>query len=52
MKCCKCDKEVDIKKNEVPPVWFGMYLASEIKQVICLDCLKGPKGKEWSADAK
>ena len=52
MKCCKCDKEIDIKVNEVPPTWYGMFLASEVKKVICSECIKSPKGKDWGEDTK
>lgn len=45
MKCCKCNKEVDINENEIPPKWFGMYVACELKKVVCAECIK--KDRDW-----
>jgi len=47
-KCCVCKKEIDVGKNEVPPVWFGMYKCGDLIKVICLDCIHKPEGeKAW-----
>lgn len=41
MNCCKCNKEIDISKNEIPePKWFGSYESDKIKKVICLTCIR------------
>lgn len=49
MKCCKCGKEIDIEVSVIPPRWFGKYTGSELKEVICSDCLKNiPEGKSWT----
>lgn len=45
MKCCKCNKEVDIKENEIPSKWYGMYTTGELKKVICSECIK--KNRDW-----
>jgi len=51
MKCCKCDKEIDTKKCEIPPDWFGMYRGCELLKVICAECIKKPENKEdWWKD--
>ena len=48
MKCCKCGKEVDVKSNEVPPKWYGTYLAGDLKKMICSECIKKPENKNWA----
>ena len=48
MKCCCCDKEVEEKLNEIPPKWYGKYLAGKLTEVICSECLKKPENKsKW-----
>jgi hypothetical protein len=39
MKCCICDKEIDIRNNKVPAQWFGKYISSKLVKVICLNCI-------------
>jgi len=49
MKCCKCQKEVDVKTHKVPPEWFGAYCGCELLKVICAECIKKPENKSnWS----
>lgn len=48
MKCCVCDKEVDEKKHEIPPKWYGKYISCKLLEVICGECIKKPEGrKRW-----
>lgn len=49
MKCYKCGKEIDTRKNIIPPTWFGMYNMGKLIKVICLDCIRKPENKEdWT----
>jgi hypothetical protein len=43
MKCCKCDKSIDIEKHQIPPQWFGQYECSKLIKVICSECIKKAK---------
>ena len=40
MKCCKCEKEIDISKHDIPPKWFGIYELGKLLRVICHECLR------------
>lgn len=40
MKCCKCGKDVDVTRHEMPPEWFAQYKGTEMLKVICRPCLK------------
>ena len=51
MNCCKCGKELDVDKNDVPPKWFGLYNGWILKKVICSECIKKPENKgDWWRD--
>ena len=52
MKCSVCSKEIDVKINDVPASWFGIWHASELKKVICRECIRKPEGKTWGEDLK
>ncbi|MEI6563071.1 MAG: hypothetical protein WCO42_02050 [bacterium] len=39
MKCLKCNDEVDIKKNEIPPRWYGHYENAKLAKLMCVECL-------------
>ena len=41
--CRICKKEIDISKNQVPPIWFGKYNNEKLISVICIECLKKEK---------
>jgi hypothetical protein len=47
MKCCRCNQELDVSKNEIPPKWFGIFTICDLKKVICAECIKKPENKEW-----
>ena len=47
MKCCKCQKELDVNENEIPPKWFGMYTITGLQKVICGECIKKPENDDW-----
>jgi len=49
MKCCKCNKELDVKVSEIPPKWFGMYTMGELFKAICAECIKKPENKSWGS---
>lgn len=48
MKCCKCTKEINIDKNDIPPQWFGMYAGGKIIKAICIECYKLIKDTKWT----
>ena len=48
MKCCKCNKEIDVRANEIPAKWFGVYTMNALKKIICFDCIRKPENKEWA----
>jgi len=52
MKCCKCEKEVDTTKHVIPAEWYGLYRNSNLKEVICSECLLKPGGREWWSNRK
>ena len=48
MKCCSCNKEIDISKNVLvngEASWYGKYQMDIYLKVICHDCIKDPKKK-------
>ena len=47
MKCCKCQAELDVKVNEIPPKWFGAYSMGALLKAICVDCIRKPENKDW-----
>lgn len=48
MKCCECDKKLDVSKNEIPATWFGKYTVSGLVEVICKTCIQDiEKQKRW-----
>ena len=49
MKCCKCEKELDVSKDVVPPEWYGAYRYGELRKVICADCIR-KVGAGWHKD--
>ena len=46
MKCCHCEKEIDVGKSPVPPKWFGKYSNADLRKVICAECIKTKDGME------
>ena len=47
MKCCKCQKEVNVKDHSIPARWFGLYEGWTLLRLICSECIKDPKNKNW-----
>jgi hypothetical protein len=45
MKCCACDKELDVDRNVIPPEWYGCYAGQKLDKVICAACIKTPEGR-------
>ena len=48
MKCCKCAKDININKNDIPPTWFVIHEGSKIIKVICIECYKLIKDTNWT----
>lgn len=47
-RCCACKSEVDVEKHDIPPKWYGTYVGSELKKVMCAECMSKPERKaEW-----
>ncbi|MEI6514632.1 MAG: hypothetical protein WCO77_01530 [bacterium] len=44
MKCLSCNNEVDVKKNEIPPRWYGHYENAKLAKIMCVECLVAHKG--------
>lgn len=55
MKCCKCGKEIDVTRHDLPPEWFAQYRGCEMIKVICRPCLKlveiSGHEENWAEDA-
>ena len=48
MKCCGCEKHIDIKRDEVVDdhaSWYGLWNGLELQRVICYDCILIPEKK-------
>ena len=53
MKCCGCNKEIDITKHELDngeAQWYGKYVVETCVKVICNTCIKDPQKKKKYAD--
>jgi hypothetical protein len=51
MKCCECQKSVDVEKNIIPPEWYGKYIGGKLIRVICAECIAKPENsKDWHKD--
>jgi hypothetical protein len=47
MKCCKCNKNINMDSKSIPPTWFGLYKSNTLIRVICDECIKSAKNKDW-----
>ena len=49
MKCCGCNKNIEIDEEENGiPSWYGKYLGCKCIKVICSECIKDDiKKKEY-----
>ena len=47
MNCCKCEKEIDTSKNDLPPKWYELMCGDKCLAVICSACLAIPGNREW-----
>jgi hypothetical protein len=52
MNCCKCDKDVDVRREaeanqHIPAKWFGLYRSEKLERLICAECIKKPENKGW-----
>ena len=47
MNCVICKKEIDTKVNTLPASWFGAFIGSKVKAVICLSCIR-KQGPAWA----
>ena len=50
MTCCKCARAIDTKDRDIPPTWFGTYVAGDIIKVICAECISDPGNGTWWED--
>jgi len=46
MRCCNCENEIDVEKNDVPSKWYGTYIGVKIVKVICDKCIRTVQGME------
>ena len=51
MKCCYCDKKIDIDKHEIPPTWYGIYYIDALIDITCPECLKENR-EDWRNRSK